>query len=112
MGFVEFIEKQKWTSAKTYAKTAPHEYIVRDKIVGNDEEFVNAVMTIREKGFRAKFWSKEYIYLHYNGFFYWTMGEPIERTIIINRCSKDNYELSIRFKGNAEEQNGNNLQGK
>ncbi len=35
----EFINKQSWTFAKTYAEKAPHEYIVRGKHAGTDEEF-------------------------------------------------------------------------
>ncbi len=33
-----FIEKQSWVFAKTYANKAPHEYIVRGRINGIDEE--------------------------------------------------------------------------
>lgn len=39
----EFIEKQSWIFAKTYANKAPHEYIVRGRINGTDEEFMEAV---------------------------------------------------------------------
>lgn len=45
-----FIEKQTWTFAKTYAKKAPHEYIVRHKHVGDDEEFMAMVDYILNNG--------------------------------------------------------------
>ena len=95
MSFKEFIDNQTWIFAKTYAEKAPHEYIVRDKINGTDDDFVNAVMYIREKGFKANFWKKEHIYLFIDGMFYWTMGDPIKDTVIINRCKADDYNLSF-----------------
>ena len=100
----EFVNAQKWTFARTYAEKAPHEYIVRNNIVGTDEDFVNMVMMIREFGIRAKFWGHEYSYLLLEGRYYWTMGEPIDEVKILNRCEASSYELTMRFKGN-----GNNL---
>ncbi len=40
MEITDFIKKQNWIFAKTYATRAPHEYIVRGKINGTDEEFL------------------------------------------------------------------------
>ena len=45
-----FFERQKWIFANTYAHKAPHEYIVRDNIVGTDEEFMGAVVFILKNG--------------------------------------------------------------
>ena len=39
-----FVDKQTWTFAKTYAQKAPHEYIVRHKHTGSDEEFMLNVL--------------------------------------------------------------------
>ena len=36
----DYIEKQTWTFAKTYANKAPHEYIVRGKSAGTVDEFM------------------------------------------------------------------------
>ena len=36
-----FIDKQSWIFAKTYADRAPHEYIVRGRAAGTDEEFMS-----------------------------------------------------------------------
>ena len=33
----EFIERQNWIFAKTYAHKAPHEYVVRDNVKGTDK---------------------------------------------------------------------------
>ena len=91
----QFVSKYPWTFAKTYADFAPHEYYVKDKLdkEGKDE-FVWFVEFIRDYGFKCKFAGKEYTYYELDGHYYWTMGDPIEETIILNRCDVDNYEIS------------------
>ncbi len=88
----EFAEKYPWTFSKTYARTAPHEYVVREN-VADDESFDEIVMLIREKGFKCNFWKAEHIYLELDGKYYWTMGSPLEETIIINRCESKDYVI-------------------
>jgi hypothetical protein len=68
----DFVATTPWIFAKTYAKTWPHEYIVRDRV---DE--------------------KPIIYFDHDGMVYWTMGAPIEETTIVNRCVK---EQSYEYK--------------
>lgn len=80
----DFIAKSRWVFAKTYAKTAPHEYIVRSP--HNTKEFGDAVIYIREHGYKKKFWRKEYTYLDIDGYTYWTMGNPVDQTTILNRA--------------------------
>ena len=94
----EFLQKQNWTFAKTYADRAPHEYIVRGKVSGMDQEFADAVIHIRENGIPMHFWGQEYIYLYLDGRLYWTMGEPIEETTIINRCDLDDCDITVSPK--------------
>lgn len=94
--FREFINKQDWVFAKSYANFAPHEYIVRRMIEGNDQEFIDAVIYIRENGIPMYFWKKKYIYLPLDGMLYWTMGDPIEETELINRCYIEDCEISIK----------------
>jgi len=53
----EFINKQSWIFAKTYANKAPHEYIVRGRINGTDEEFMCMVNYIQENGITMHFWN-------------------------------------------------------
>ena len=95
MDIKSFFESQNWTFAKTYAEKAPHEYIVRGKHNGTSKEFSEAVEYIREHGFHAWFWRSEHVYLLLDNRLYWTMGAPVEETIIINRCDISDYRISI-----------------
>lgn len=70
--------------AKTMPKI-PHEYTRRSEW-NNDDKFEWVVMFIRENGVKEKFWQREFTYLYVNGYKYWTMGSPIEQTILINRA--------------------------
>jgi len=92
---VNFIETEKWIFAKTYADTWPHEYIVRERV--DEHLFLKMVEHIRQFGYEGKFYSKTMVYFDHNGFIYWTMGAPIEETIIINRTQKENsYEERLK----------------
>ena len=61
----EFCDNQSWIFAKTYAKKAPHEYVVRNNIQGTDEEFMDVVNYIQENGITMYFWNhpNKYIFL-------------------------------------------------
>jgi hypothetical protein len=83
----EFANSVNWTFAKTYAKTWPHEYIVRNQV--DENLFVKLVKHIREHGYQGTFYKKAITYFDEAGMVYWTMGEPVEETIIINRCLKE-----------------------
>ena len=76
--------KTKFTFAKTM-KDIPHSWSAR-KDWHSDESFDKMVIFIRENGVKEKFLSKEYTYFYANGFKYWTMGNPVEKTKIINRA--------------------------
>jgi len=90
----KFITQTEWTFAKTYAKTWPHEYIVRDRV--EEKLFLEFVRHIREHGYEGKFYKKDITYFDNNNMVYWTMGAPIEETTIINRCSKEqSYEYRL-----------------
>lgn len=65
-----FIENQKWIFAKTYADRAPHEYIVRGKAAGTDEEFMRVVNFITENGITMYFWNHPNKYLYLDGHHY------------------------------------------
>ena len=89
-----FIDNSNWIFAKTYAKTWPHEYIVRDKV--DENKFVEFVRHIRANGYLGKFYTTDITYLDYSNMVYWTMGEPINETTIINRCRKEqSYEYRL-----------------
>ena len=90
-----FVEASSWTFAKTYAKTWPHEYIVRDRV--DTELFVELVHHIRTHGYEGKFYKKAITYFDEDGMVYWTMGEPAEVTTVINRCKKEqSYENRLK----------------
>jgi hypothetical protein len=78
-----FIKNSEWIFAKTYAHFAPHNYIVKN--YKNKEMFERLVIYIREHGVVRKWGSRIGLYLDYNGHSYWTMGNPIPETTIINR---------------------------
>lgn len=80
----EFIRNCVWTFAKTYASFAPHEYIVKEKL-NKDKDFEFLVNLIRMRGYPSRFGAREYIYLNIDGFKYWTMGNPLSQTKVINR---------------------------
>lgn len=96
--FRKFIDDQRWIFSKKFADKAPHEYCLRKEVVGGDDRFVNAVMFIRENGFKALFWGREHIYYQIDGKIYWTMGSPIDETILINRCNADDYLISMVWR--------------
>jgi hypothetical protein len=87
----EFIQSVTWTYAKTMPDW-PHEYIVRYKV--DKELFLEMVKHIREFGYRGPFYEKTLTYFEESGKVYWTMGEPLEKTTIINRCrEEDTYDV-------------------
>jgi hypothetical protein len=71
-----------WTVAKTMPQ-CPHSYIVRGKDLSRTD-FMDAVRVIRRHGEPGKYYSRTGIYLRCDGVHFWTMGEPIESTTIIN----------------------------
>jgi hypothetical protein len=67
--------------------TWPHEYIVRERV--DAALFVGLVEHIRAHGYEGKFYTKPITYFDEDGMVYWTMGAPVEETIIVNRCTKE-----------------------
>lgn len=91
--FLSFIEKQNWISDST------KEYVVKGKLSAEDQKiFEQFVIYIREHGVRKKYKKSFYTHLDLDGFSYWTMGAPLEITIIINRQSLGFYDaISERY---------------
>lgn len=80
-----------WKTRFTFAKTMsniPHEWTCKHDWY-NKDRFEDIVMFIRENGVKEKFYNKEYIYFYSNGYKYWTLGYPLEKTIIINRAKTE-----------------------
>ena len=78
------IGKVKWIWAKTYL-SVPHEYIVRGKCGLTDEDFRYLVIAQREYGIHEQWHKYNFPYLYLDGYKYWTMGDAVEETIILNR---------------------------
>jgi len=89
-----FIDTTTWTFAKTMPLW-PHEYIVRDRV--DCALFAAVVDHIRQYGFEGRFYQRPITYFAEDGLLYWTMGAPLEETIIINRCRvEDSYESRLK----------------
>jgi hypothetical protein len=81
-----FVGAHRWTFAKSMPKT-PHEYTLR-RNARDDTEFVAVVQEIRRRGEQRFFGSRQYVYFDLEGYEYWTMGAPLDETILINRAKK------------------------
>lgn len=81
----EMVARCEWTFAKTMP-WCPHEYIVRGKCPLSEEEFIYFIDMQRNYG-KVERWGK-YItpYLYIDDYKYWTMGAPVEETIVMNRA--------------------------
>ena len=79
-----YIARNKWIWARTYP-TCPHEYIVRGKCTLSDQEFVYFVECQRRYGRHERWGKYNNQYLYIDGYKYWTMGDLIPNTIIMNR---------------------------
>jgi len=91
----EFVKLCQWTFAKTYAPTWPHEYIVRDHV--DEDLFILLVQHIRAYGYEGSFYTKRISYFDEDGQVYWTMGSPLEKTTIVNRCKEEQtYEYRLK----------------
>lgn len=99
-----FLSTVDWTFAKTYAKSWPHHYIVKDHVDG--ELFEKAVTHIRQYGYQDFFYRTPITYFQQGEFVYWTMVPPEENRdwypvadeTIINRCPiESSYEYRRRY---------------
>jgi len=89
-----FVKEMKWTYAKTMPEW-PHEYIVRERV--DSVLFEALVHHIRQHGCEGRFYQRVLTCFAEDGLLYWTMGEPIEETIIVNRCKEEgSYENRLR----------------
>jgi hypothetical protein len=90
----EFVDSEQWTFAKTMPDW-PHEYLVRHRV--DTPLFEILVRHIRKHGVEKLFYGRKLIYFAEHGQLYWTMGAPINETVIINRCrEEESYEYRLR----------------
>lgn len=80
-----YIESVKWKFAVTMPKW-PHWYTVYEWDLDKYNEFLYFVEYIRKYGYSQKFYKKELIYFNIGEYKYWTMGNPITETKLINRA--------------------------
>ena len=77
-----FVWESKWTFARTMPQI-PHEYTFR-RDAKDEALFKRVVIHIREVGHQEKWGAITYTYLNIDGWQYWTMGAPLDQTILIN----------------------------
>jgi len=80
------IDNQKWKFAKTYAETAPHEYIVDEWNIDLFKEICHLIDT---DGYEEMFYDKPFRYYNIGKYKYWHYDT------ILNRCPIENrYDLA------------------
>jgi hypothetical protein len=79
----QFRDVARWTNAKS---GPPHSYTVRKWRPQYEHEFLRAVSGIRKYGYPQRFYRATYTYFDLDGLKYWTMGSPLDETIILNRA--------------------------
>lgn len=82
----KFINGNTWIFAKTYAKTAPHEYVVYDNL---DEEMQKEydwfIKQIEKNGIDEKFYQTIFRYLYFEDKKYWTHNTEEREGGVLNR---------------------------
>jgi len=90
----KFVESTRWTFAKTYAATWPHEYVVRTP--ENAAMILALARHIFEHGTDGRFYSQVRKYHHEGGKVYWSMDSTPKVTGLINRCDEaQTYEARL-----------------
>ena len=84
---VAMLEDAPFRLAKTMPGI-PHEYTRRKEWI-DEAAFEGVVRFIRENGVQEQFGRRTFTYFYANGFKYWTMGNPVKKTILINRAKTD-----------------------
>jgi hypothetical protein len=73
--YTDWLSNQSWIFAKTYAKTTPHYYIIKDHLNQEDQKIYSQfVKFVFENGYIDPFYNNNYIAIDINGYKYWTMG--------------------------------------
>jgi hypothetical protein len=89
-----FVDTASWRFAKTYAKTWPHEYVVRSP--ENATMLLALARHIFEHGVDGRFYSQVRKYHHEDGKVYWSMDDSPDATTLINRCDESStYEARL-----------------
>lgn len=78
------VAESDWIYAKTMPQW-PHWYTLRKNWRSN-VDFEGVVQFIRDFGYQERFGSRTFLRLNINGMKYWSMGAPVQETILINRA--------------------------
>ena len=93
----ELLNNSSYTFARTAKKRNPHWYtLIKDW--EDKEEFLEVVQFIRDNGVDEFFWKIKYICYHHKGWKYWTMGAPLDETILINKTYVSESYNKIAYK--------------
>jgi SAM-dependent methyltransferase len=93
---IDLLLKSKYKFAKTAKHKNPHWYTLKRH--WDENEFKNVVQFIRDNGIEEGFWKIKYKCFHYKGWKYWTMGAPIDETILINKTYVSEQYNKIAYK--------------
>ena len=90
----KYAESHYWKFASTYAKTAPHEYLIKSWLVDEDKLlFERFVATMRANSVVGYFYGHKNDYLILGDHYYWYMPLPDNLAAdLINRTTTDNLE--------------------
>ena len=81
----KYIAQVRWQNAKTYEKTAPHEYTIRKWKPELNDEFIWFESFLKQTGYVDYFWGYKNRYVYIDGHRYWGYGDHV----LINRCISD-----------------------
>lgn len=99
-----YIDTVPWKFAKTMSAT-PHAYTIRDWRPAYQNEFVRFVELIRKHGHPENFYRAVYVYFYIDGLKYWTMGDTLDGTVVINRAPEDQFfgrQVVDRYRDNQD----------
>lgn len=90
-----YAESHYWKFAITYAKTAPHEYCIKNWLVEEDKLlYERFVATMRANSVVGYFYGHKNDYLILGKHYYWYMGTPENMPVtLINRTTVDYLEF-------------------
>jgi len=77
-----FVQSSRWIFAKTMPQN-PHEYTLRES-AASQAAFDAFIVQIRAHGVEIVFAGSRYTCLDFAGYRFWTMGAPLDKTILIN----------------------------
>ena len=91
----KYAESHYWKFATTYAKTAPHEYMIKKWLVDEDKLlYERFVATIKKDSVVGYFYSHKNNYLILGDHYYWYMPLPDNMAVdLINRTTTDYLEF-------------------